>query len=186
MGTFGPNSGTTFVDDSTVGTITVTNPSNAALSDNSYATLVLLISQVSHYLKCTGFNFAIPLDATITGVTVAVERSGNTLNATVDSSVKLVKGGTISGTENASATLWPTTDTVANYGSSTNLWGLTLAPTDINLSTFGVAIAASATLAGTGNIDYVSITVDYTGSNKSGNLLRQITVGNGMSRSDLN
>ena len=186
MGTLGSNNGTTFVDDSTIGTITVTNPSNVASSDNVYATMVLLITQVSHYLKCTNFNFTIPLDATVTGITVAIEHSSTVLNATTDSSIKIVKTGVISGNEKATGTLWPTSDAVATYGSASDLWGLAWTPADINASTFGVAIAASATLAGTGQVDYVSITVDYTGSNKAGNLLRQVKVGDGMGRSDLN
>lgn len=185
MGTLGPNSGGTFASDSTLGVVAITNPSNAQISDNSYATSVLLITQISNYLKVTNFNFFIPLDATITGVTVSVERSSNTLNGTQDSSVRLVKGGAISGNDKASGSLWPTSDAVATYGSATDLWGLTLTPTDINSSGFGVVINASAALASTAQIDYVSITIDYTGSNRYGNQGAHFTVGSGMSRNEV-
>ena len=183
MGTF-TNFGKTFASDSTLGVVAITNPSNAQTSDNSYATSVLLITQVSNYLKVTDFSFSIPLDATIAGVTVNIERSSNTINGTVDSSVRLVKGDIISGNDKASGALWPTADAVATYGSSTDLWGLTLTPTDINLSTFGFVINASASLASTAQIDYVSVTIDYIGSNRSGNTLMNFKVGGVMSRSE--
>ena len=186
MGTFGPNGGGTFASDNTLGVVSITNPGNALASDNSYATSVLLLSQISNYLKVTNFNFSIPTDAIIVGVTVSIERSSNTLNGTHDDSVRLVVGGAISGSDKASATQWPTSDAVASYGSSSDLWGLTPTPTDINASNFGVAVAAIADLASTAQIDYVSMTVDYIGSNKPGNALRQVKAGNGMSRSDLN
>ena len=186
MGTLGPNIGGTFVSDATLGVVAITNPNNAQLSDNTYATSVLLITQLSNYLKATNFNFNIPLDAVITGITVSIEKSGNTPNATVDNSVKLVKGGSISGNDKASGTLWGTSDTVATYGSASDLWGLTLTPADINDPTFGVAISASATLAGTAQIDQIMITVGYTGSNRFGNAAgHEIKVGDGMSRGEI-
>lgn len=185
MGTFGPLAGATFASDATVGVVGITSPANAGLSDNVYATSVLALTQLSNYLKATNFGFNIPLDAIITGVTVNVERSGSLLNAITDNSIKLVKGGTISGNEKASANLWPTTDAIATYGSSTDLWGLTLTPVDINNPNFGVAISASATLAGTASIDFISISVDYLGSNRAHNILRYAKVGGGMSRGEV-
>ena len=101
MGTLGPNAAGTFANDSTLGVVAMTNPSNAAISDNVYVTSVLLITQISNYLKATNFGFTIPLDATITGITVNIERSSNTLSGTVDSSLRLVKGGVISGNNKA-------------------------------------------------------------------------------------
>lgn len=185
MSTYGPNAGGTFASDNTLGIVAITNPSNAQLSDNSYATSVLLLGQISNYLKVTNFGFNVPNDATITGVTVSIERSSNTLNGTHDDSVKLVKGGAISGNDKANAALeWPTSDAVATYGSSTDLWGLALAPSDVNSSNFGVVIAAIADLASTAQIDYVSITVDWTGSNRPGNVMRHLSTGDGMSRSE--
>lgn len=183
MGTF-TNSGSTFASDATLGVVAMSNPTNAGISDNAYVTAVLLITQISNYLKATNFKFAIPLDATITGVTVNVERSSNTLNGTRDSSVRLVKGGVISGDNKASASIWPTADSMATYGTSTDLWGLGLTPADVNLSAFGIVIAAVADLASTLQIDYLTMTIDYTGSNKSGNRVSSLKVGDGMSTSE--
>lgn len=170
MSATGPLSGATFADDSTVGTIAISNAGNAAASDDAYATMVLTLAAVSHFLKATNFGFGIPSDATINGILVEIERSSTLLSATQDSSVKLVKGGVIGGTEKAAAGTWPTTDAYASYGSATDLWGQAWTPADVNLSTFGMAIAASAALAATGQIDHMRITVYWTGSNKSASL----------------
>lgn len=181
MGTLGPNTGVTFASDATLGVVAITNPSNAALSDNAYATSVLLATQVSNYLKCTNFGFTIPLDATIVGVTVNIERSSTIVATTNDNSVKLVKGGVISGSDKAVGTAWGTADSVAVYGSASDLWGLALTPADINSSTFGVVISAVTTLAATAQVDMVSITIEYVGSNESGSIGSMIKSGNGMS-----
>lgn len=185
MGTYGPLAGGTFTTDNIIGAVAWTSASNASASDNSYATSVLLLGQVSNYLKATNFGFAIPNDATVTGVTVNVERSSNTLNGTHDSSVKLAVSGATTGNDKANAGLeWPTSDAVATYGSATDSWGAAWTPALINNSTFGVEVASIADLASTAQIDYISITVDYTGSNRDGNMIRQFKTGNGVSVSE--
>jgi hypothetical protein len=186
MGTYGPLPGGTFATDSLVGTIAWTSASNAQTSDNSYATSVLLLGQVTNYLKVTNLGFGIPTDASIAGITVNVERSTTVLNATQDNSIKLAVSSSPVGDDKASANLWPTADATATYGSATDLWGTTWTPSQINDSTFGVEISAIADLGGTAQIDYVTITVDYTGSNKPGNKLRQVKAGNGLSVSEVN
>lgn len=178
------NSASSASVDGSLGGVAVLNPTNALTSDDSYATCALLLSQISNYLMVTNFNFNIPLDATITGVTVNVERNATSTSAISDNSVKLVKGGVISGSDKASASTWTTSDVVATYGSASDLWGLSLTPSDINTSTFGCVISASAALAATVNIDYVFITIGYTGSNQSGNRVRNMSGGDGLSFSE--
>ena len=185
MGTFANFSGNTFASDSTVGVVAITNPSNAQFTDASYATSLLLGGQISNYLKVTNFNFGVPSDATVTGVTVSITRHstvGSTMN---DDSIKLVKGGTISGNDKATGTAWGTSDATVTYGSSSDLWGLSLAPADINASNFGVVVAATTALAATVDIDSVLISIDYTGSNRYGNQGARIKVGDGASRSEV-
>ena len=117
----------------------------------------------SHYLKLTDFGFNVPVGATITGVTALVARFGGSGGIVTDNSVRLVKGATISGADYASPAHWPSLARPQVYGGTNDLWGLTLAPSDVNASNFGVAI--SAHLAGTSpvaNIDYVQIKVNYT------------------------
>lgn len=155
-------SGGTFANDATVGTIDWDTPSNASASDNARASAVLLITEVTKYLKATNFGFAIPTGSTIRGIVVEVEKSSAVGVTVEDNSVKIVKGGTISGTEKAVAGAWSDTDAYTTYGSATDLWGVTWTAEDINLSTFGVVVAADATAAGTARIDHIRITIHYT------------------------
>lgn len=167
MPSSGPLSPSTVVDDSSIGTVSWTNPGNAGASDNSYTTAAGLTSSVpSHYLKATQFGFAIPTAAVIDGVVVEVEVSGDSRLS--NNSVKLVKGGTISGTDRAGDASYPSSgESYMTFGSSTELWGLTWTATDINATTFGVvygAVGATGT-AKTSSVDHIRITVYYTTNN---------------------
>ncbi len=80
------------------------------------------------------------------------------LNAgVVELSIKLIKGGVISGTDKSTGATIPTTLTTVNYGSASDLWGLTFTPTDINSSNFGVVFASQEPLAPTES-NYLSAT----------------------------
>ena len=155
-------SGGTFANDATIGTIDWDTPSNASASDNTRASATLLLSEITKYLKATNFGFSIPTGSTIRGIVVEVEKSSALATTVEDNSVKIVKGGTISGDNKAAAGAWDTTDTYASYGSATDLWGVTWTAEDINNSGFGVVVAADATAAGTARIDHIRITIHYT------------------------
>ena len=152
--------GGTFASDGTVGTIAITNPSNATSSDNSYATAILLLNEVSNYLKATNFGFSIPSGATINGILVEVEQKINAGSAT-ENSIKIVKGGVISGDDQSTGATVPSTEAYVEYGGSTSKWGLTWTPADINLSTFGVVFSLDSSV-GQAYIDHIRITVYYT------------------------
>jgi hypothetical protein len=163
------NNGLTAADDASVGTIAWSDPSNALTHDDAYATASLGKNEVSHYLKVTNFGFSVPDSATILGIVVEVDRyggSGPGGNQIADSSVKLVKGGAIGGTEHSTIMVWPTahTDAYQSYGTPSDLWGLTWSPADINDSGFGAVISAvkgSGTPTRTGYVDHMQITVYY-------------------------
>jgi hypothetical protein len=169
-------------DDSAVGTDVWNNPGNVASSDNVYSNVNVAApgaAETSHYLKCTNFGFAIPSGATINGVTVAIERkalTAGTANVFVkDSTIKLVKGGTVSGANKANTvTYWPTTEGSVSYGGAADLWTLTLSDTDINGSTFGVVLSVSIRdrfgVGQVGYVDLISITIDYTVGGGGGGL----------------
>ena len=139
----GATSPGTIVDDSAVGTATWLNPSNAGASDNADASFTPSgDGERSHYLKATNFGFSIPSGATINGIVVEIERSESG-GFTTDEVVKIVKGGTVSGNNKAdTVTAWPGTATYKTYGSSSDLWGVTLTDEDVNASTFGVVLQA--------------------------------------------
>jgi MSHA biogenesis protein MshQ len=160
------------VNDTSIGVVTGnwTGLGNVGTQNNIYATASVANSDITNYLKCTGYAFSIPAGATITGITV-----GPWLNATFtmhDYAMQLVKGGAIQATNLATGANIPNgggtlaaSPTQFIYGSSTDLWGNTWTPADINSATFGAAFAAQrGGFASTQQaaVDAMPITVDYT------------------------
>ena len=162
MAVSGPNLPATGADDATVGTVVWANPGNITVADGVFA-VASMASQTSHYIKATNFGFNIPSTAIIRGILVQWRISGNA--ATKENSVKMVQGGSISGTDKSTSALIGSTSTVyRNYGSPTDLWGLTWAPSDINSSTFGAVFSTIQPAADAGiasHCDAVRITVYY-------------------------
>jgi MSHA biogenesis protein MshQ len=150
-----------------IGTQAWSNPGRAVSSNTSYAT-VSLDGTISQYLYCHDFGFAVPAGATINGITVNVERrsslTGN--GGSRDSSVSLVSGGVVVGSNLATATAYTTSDVVESHGGATNLWGAAWTPATVNAGAFGVAFAATkASSSGAAHIvyvDHIQILVDYT------------------------
>lgn len=164
----GPSFAGTGADDNSIGTFTWSNPSRVTASDNSYATTSSLAGagDTTHYLKATNFGFSVPSTATVQGVVVSIERKSSTGNSIWDASVRLVKGGSITGNDKRLSTWWPTTDTVQTYGGNSDLWGVSLTPSDVNASTFGVVLSVeNAGAPGTPSVDAIQITIYYTAAN---------------------
>jgi hypothetical protein len=151
-----------------VGTVAWTSPGNVISDNNSYATVAVSGGAISNYLQATNFGFSIPTEATITGITVTIgrfESATGTGTDVRDNVVQLIKGGVVTGTNLAvTGTDWPTTETALAYGGTTNLWGNTLTPADINASNFGVALAVTSSNSRTASVDYMQIQVTYNGT----------------------
>lgn len=142
---------------------TWTNPNNAFTADNSYANssyTATSTSSTSQNLALRGFNYNIPLSATILGIEVQIDRAAShdtNDNYSRDVSVRIVRN-TVAPANRANTTdNWPTTRTTATYGSSTDLWGTTSTGTgasapftaaDINLANFGVIIMVTSSAIG--------------------------------------
>jgi hypothetical protein len=120
-------------------------------------------------LNATNFDFSsIPSGATITGITVAINRYGSAINWGIrDVTVRLLKAGVATGDNRAiTGTDWPTsTSTVQSYTGSTNaLWGASWTLADITNSGFGVTLdvrneSSNSRIA---YVDYIQITVGYS------------------------
>lgn len=130
----------------------------------------------THMLKCTNYGFAVPSNATIIGIVATCTRNCTDAPPNViDGHVWIVKGGVIQNgaTDQSLGATWKTA--FADYSlpvSTSNLWGLSWTPSDINSSGFGVAWQAtnsSGTVVDTAEIDAVALTVYYTtpGNGKS-------------------
>lgn len=154
---------TSGVDDSAVGNTAWSDPGDVVESDNNYASADLDSGDQSHWLKMTNFGFSIPTSATIVGITMQVEGyySGE-FTWTLDY-IRIIKGGSIGGT-NRTAILPSGSDGTDTAGGTSDMWGESWTPSDINASNFGVAI--STIFSGDGSriiyIDQVLLKVTYT------------------------
>ncbi len=165
--TVGPNYPTSSSDGGG-GTTLWTSPSNVNLNDGLFATFIKNSTSTSNYLNTNNYGFAIPTNATITGISVDVYRKSN--NSTTskfikDANVELTGGAAASSNLAVTATKWPTTVGVATYGGTTNLWGTTWTPAQINSSTFGPRIkvvTGSSSTSVTASIDYIRVSVTYS------------------------
>jgi hypothetical protein len=186
MATQGPSSGGTTT--STAGlpsgaTLGWVNTGNSGADDAAYATAdaTFSIDDITEYLKITNFGFSIPAGATINSITAGVKRKTNTSSLPVDYSIKIVKAGTISGTDQSAGDAWPTSEATKTFtGGGGALWGLAWGPSDINDSGFGVAIscADSGSVGGwIASINYITLTIDYTPAASSAHTLTLLGVG---------
>lgn len=171
MASQGPNITGTGVNLTGVGALVWVNPSYITAADGSFmaqAQQTYLAS--TNYLKATNFGFSIPSGATIDGIVVE-HRKQCSYNTTsrygLDEQVKLIKAGTIVGSNLADTTTkWSTSLGWVATGTSTSLWGTSWTDTDINDSNFGVVLNVtvkglkpSSTIV---QVDAVRITVYYT------------------------
>ena len=98
-------------------------------------------------------------------VSVAMTTAGS-VGALQDNTVQLLKAGAPVGNNKAVSTTWGTTLSTITYGSSSDLWGLSvgsLTGADVNASNFGLRFAAKnvAAASSTASIDYITIKITY-------------------------
>lgn len=173
MASEGPNNCIDTGDDASVGTVAWTSTGSINASDDVRATAALGGAATSHYLTAQRFQFSIPTGATIDGIQVEWEKSASVAGTVVDSSVRLIKAGTIVGTDKADAvTNWPlsASEAYVTYGGPTDLWGTTWTAAQINSLQFGACLAGVSTGAVQLRVDHVRITVYYTPA-PAGNLV---------------
>jgi hypothetical protein len=156
----------TFASINLVGGIPWINPANAASIDSVFATSALVLATpFSEYLETTNYSPAIPAPSKVDGVEVTITRKKTGGPATADQHVQLSIAGAPSGTDKASGTAWGGTSATITYGGPTDTWGLTLSDTDVNASTFGVAMSAQRSgggLASSAQVDAVQVKYYYT------------------------
>jgi hypothetical protein len=164
MSSQGPNYGSTYSQISFGGS-SWANLSNLSASDGAFATNTVHPSNGANVLVAQGFGFSIPTGATIDGILVEIQGKAD---ATVGGggNGQLIKTGT-TGTGSTfsfgSASGWTTTNTIFSMGGSTNLWGTTWSPSDVNGSDFGIRIDVGFYPNHLISVDAIRFTVYYTG-----------------------
>jgi hypothetical protein len=145
-----------------------TNPGNIAADDNIYTTAAIGNNGTSQALNATDFGFSIPTDAVIAGIKVTIGRFCNSSDPNLirDNSVQLIKDGSVVGGNKAiTATNWPSSEAVADYGGESDLWGTIWTPADINASNFGIQLVVknSGYNSHTASVDYIQMTIYLAG-----------------------
>lgn len=143
-----------------------TNPNRIQADDTNYSTNGLNANESTEFLRGTNYGFAIPAGATINGIVLRIMRQSNSTNggnSVQDVSVRLMKAGVAVGSNYANGTDWPNTMTGQNYGGTTDLWGTTWTPAEINANNFGSQLMAETENSSrTASVDFMQITVYYT------------------------
>jgi hypothetical protein len=129
------------------------NASNTLVSDGNRAiasAFAILLSGQTENLRATNFGFSIPSTAVICGIQADVEKMADDIgfvalleSYVTDLSVRLIKNGTVTGSNHATATHWSETESYSSYGGSSDLWGTSWSVADINASNFGLSFSAS-------------------------------------------
>jgi len=138
------------------------NPTRVTTSDDSLATCVLSGGE-SEVLKVTNFGFSLPPIAVVSGISVEIDRHKVAGTTVTDAALVLTKSNTdTTGSDKASIAPWPTSAAIAYYGGSSDLWGTTWTPSEINASTFGLWFHVFGTATNeTAAVDFIRVTVFY-------------------------
>jgi len=142
------------------------NPTRITASDNSRARSSNASGVTSDTLVASNFGFSIPGTATIVGVEVRAELSKTAfLDASTYSYVNIGKDSSTLGTSKAPGDSITTSDVNYDDGGSSDMWGLSLTPTEVNASTFQARIRVDHSYAfGTSEVDCdaISVKIYYT------------------------
>lgn len=142
MADTGYRSPSAVADDATAGTNAWSNAGNAAASDNAYATATLSgQTSTTRRLRATGFGLSVPAGATINGIEVQYESKRIAVGAVREHSVRLLKAGTVAGTDATTTTVTiGASDTYRARGGPSALWGTTWTAEEVNASDFGFVV----------------------------------------------
>src|SRR5207245_2880846 len=117
------------------------------------------------YIQATNFGFSLPVSAQLTGVLFTYKGKSSTSDGSLtEEIVQLIKGGTVQGANKASNSLSGAL-VQFSFGSNSDLWTLSLIPSDVNASNFGIAYVVQNTnvsLARIASVDAFRITIYYS------------------------
>lgn len=139
------------------------NPNNVFASDSSYA-IATPISNFADSLQVNNFGFSIPTGATIDGIVFEIQRVSAAVSNYYFFETKAMKALTKVGTSHADFNYWTTTEAYITLGNSTDLWGTTWTPAEINATGFGIQllVANDSNNSVSGKINHVRCTVYYS------------------------
>jgi hypothetical protein len=127
------------------------------------AELVVVATPYHDRLLASAFALDVPAAAVVRGITVEVRRAGDA--SVSDASIRLVKGGAVSGAERSSSVPWTQDLDWVTYGGASDLWGESWSAQDLVADDFGVALSVNYEDT-VGNarayVDQVRVTIHYS------------------------
>ncbi len=128
------------------------DPGNITASNNTYASITLSGGgETSDWLVASGYNLNVPASVTILGIQVEIERHASdepcAFYNIIDSSIRLHNGTSLKGDDKKKDGWWSANETCATYGGSTDLWGATWTPSELNNMSVYCSVENSGTLA---------------------------------------
>lgn len=163
MATAGPNFPTAATGSTNTiggGTVAWTNPTNIEANDGAVASCLPGVA-ITDDLRGGTFGFSIPTGATIKGILLEVNGSAFVGGIEAFHTVVLEGGGGASA--NRAAGALGSTASTFSFGGSSDLWGTTWTPAQINAGGFVANITFQSTGGGPGtvSVDWMRVTITY-------------------------
>jgi hypothetical protein len=118
----------------------------------------------SSLLVASGFGFALPPAAHVSGITLTVTRWSRDEDNIYDQAIRLLKRGTIGTADRSRPENWSAAPTTIDYGGPTDLWSNPWSASDVNRSDFAAALQAEYRFVSGNNdasVDAMRVTVHY-------------------------
>jgi hypothetical protein len=149
---------------------TALSSNRLSANDNNYAVSLQSSGADSYWLLATNYGDTtadVPSGATVDGFEFRHQRFRNTGTVTiVQTQVKLVKGGAVSGSDFGDSADWATSEETKVYGGASQLGGLSWTDAEARASDSGVAVKVTwGTVrldTGGANVDSIERRVHYT------------------------
>ena|SRR5271157_3740508 len=147
-----------------------TNPTDIE-SNGGFATWTTLAgnADTTNALVGTAFGFSIPAGATVNGIVVSFVRKLSSLSnfSASTTNIHMLKAGSLAGTAKGPGSAWTTPGVTETWGTTSDLWGTTWTPAQINDSGFGFQIVVdddntSGSVSRTLSVNDYLVTITYT------------------------
>jgi hypothetical protein len=141
-----PRHPSTVANDKSIGTLawTIKNAST------DFASISAMTGGASQYAKATGFGFALPANAVVSGIYAQWERKSLSAAGLMDNAVRIVKNDVVQSADRSDKEVWQRDYEVKTYGGGSDLWDIPWTAADINSAGFGAALSVKY-VTGAGN-----------------------------------
>jgi len=146
-----------------VGTEAWANPGNITADDATNASgAASSKDEQMNFLVGSNFGFSIPTGSTIDGIEARLQASDPVGGAGITHVIIYKDNSTPGNDLETGETGVAGTPTNYDYGSSSQLWGLTWTAAEINSSDFQLRISMNGGVAGEPAVDFLAVNVHYT------------------------